>query len=329
MLRSACRMALFTGAVTSVGLLATPSLAGMTEDISDCNAADRKASVAACTRVMNSGRLWENQFYIGYYNRGWAHFNAGDYDAALADFDRAIAQNAEFADSYLSRAEVQQERGEVDRSLADMDRWLEKKGETAEAYLKRARVFRRRGDWNRAFSELQRAASLDPGDIEITVARALVLSDLGERGPARRDVDKALEAKPDDAGALYARATIAFREEKLADAAADIDRALAAMEKFPAAHTLKGEIHERRGETVAAVASYRRAFELSPRSLDGRAAHEKARARLAVLDRSSLPSSSEIATAPTTPADSHDRKNHDCRRFIPAAQTTVAVDCPQ
>lgn len=331
MLGSARRATLFLSAMASAGLLTTPGFAGMTQDISDCNAADRKTSAAACTRVMSSGRLWDNQFYIGYYNRAWSHFNAGDYDKALADFDKSIAQNPSFADSYLSRAEVQQERGTLDRSLADLDLYLEKKGDTAEAYLKRARVFRRGGDLNRAFSELQRAGILDPGDREIRVARALVLSDLGEQEPARREADNVLGEKPDDAGALYARAWIAFREDKLADAAADVDKALAALEKFPAAHALKGEIDERRGQISSAIASYRRALELSPRSLDGRAAHQKARTRLSALDGSSQPTSPEVATAasPSPPTDRKEEKSHDCRRFIPEARATVAVDCAE
>lgn len=317
--------------MAAVCALASPSFAGMTQDISDCNAADRKASAAACTRVMNSGRLPGNQFYIGYYNRAWSHFNAGDYDNALVDFDKAVARNPDFADTYLSRAEVQQERGARDKSLADLDLYLEKKGEVAEAYLKRARVFRRRGDPGRAFSELQRAGSMDPGDIEIMVARALVLSDLGEEGPARREADNAISAKAGDAGALYARATIAFREDKLLDAAADIEKALSHMDALPAAHALKGEIHERRGETEAAIASYRRALEFSPRSLDGRAAHEKARARLAALDGATPPRSPEVAEAspPPPPREEIPERKSDCRRFIPDAKTTIAIDCPE
>jgi tetratricopeptide (TPR) repeat protein len=329
MLRWARWTTLVLSATAAVGLVTTSSLAGMAQDISDCNAADRKTSAAACTRVLNSGRLWDNQVYIGYYNRAWSHFNAGDDDKALADFDKSIARKPDFADSYLSRAEVQQERGALDRSRADLDLYLEKKGETAEAYLKRARVFRRRGDLNGAFSELQRAGSLDPGDRDIRVARALVLSDLGEQGPARREADDVLGEKADDAGALYARAWIAFREDKLAEAAADLDKALAVQDKFPAVYALKGEIAERRGDTAAAIASYRRVLELSPRSLDGRAAHQNARTRLAALDGSPPPAAPEVATAAPSsrPADEKGATSHDCRRFIPEARTTVAVAC--
>lgn len=324
MLRSARASSLLLSLMAGAAALATPALAGMTQDLADCTAADRKTSADACTRVMNSGRLPRNQFYIGHYNRGWSHFNAGAHDKALADFDKSIAYNPGYADTYLSRAQVQHERGARDQSLADLDRYLEKKGEVAEAHLNRARMFRQRGEPDRAFSELQRAGTLDPGEAETLVLRALILSDLGEKGPARAEADKAIAAKSDDARAFYARALIAFRDEALSDAAADVEKALSLKEAFPAAHTLKGEIHERRGETGPAVESFRRALAFRPKSIDGRAAQEKARARLAALE--GVPRApAEVAAAPPAPQPA--AEDPGCRRFIPYAETTVAVPC--
>ena len=139
-----------------------PSQAGMTKDLSDCTASDRPTSAAACTRVMNSGRLPDEQFYIGHYNRGWSYFNAGDNDRALADFDKSIKYLSTYADTYYSRAVVQHDRGEREKSLADLDRYLELKSGDWEAHFKRALMFRRRGEPDRAFSELQKAANLNP-----------------------------------------------------------------------------------------------------------------------------------------------------------------------
>jgi tetratricopeptide (TPR) repeat protein len=312
--------------------LATPAFAGMTQDLADCTAADRKTSADACTRVMNSGRLPKNQFYIGHYNRGWSHFNAGAYDKALADFDKSIDYNPGYADTYMSRAQVQHERGDRERSLADLDTYLEKKGEIAEAHLNRARVFRRRGELDRAFSELQRAGSLDPTDVDVLVLRALVLSDMGEKVPARAEADKAVFAKSDEPAALYARAVVAFRDDSLEAAAADVDKALSFKDAFPAAHTLKGEIAERRNKSDAAIKSYSRALDFSPRSLDGRMAQEKARTRLSSLNGSSLvPAEVAEAASPPKPSAEPDEatKGTDCRRFIPSAGITVAVKCDE
>lgn len=326
MMRSARASSLFLSLMAGAAALATPAFAGMTQDLDDCTAADRKTSADACTRVMNSGRLPREQFYIGHYNRGWSYFNDGAYDKAIADFDKSISNNPGYADTYFSRAQVQHERGARNQSLADMDRYLEKKGEVAEAYLNRARLFRRRGELNQAFSELQRAGGLDPGENQVLVLRALVLSDLGEQRPAHAEADKAVAAKADDAAAYYARAVIAFREDKLDGATSDVDKALTLKSAFPAAHVLKAEIQERQNESGAAIESYQRALDASPRSLDGRAAHDKAHQRLASLTGKAQPA--EVATVATPSEDPAPvPQNSDCRRFIPSAGTTVAVDC--
>ncbi len=174
---------------------AAPSQAGMNKDLADCTASDRPTSAAACTRVMNSGRLPDEQFYIGHYNRGWSYFNAGDNDRALADFDKSIKYLSTYADTYYSRAVVQHDRGEREKSLADLDRYLELKSGDWEAHFKRALMFRRRGEPDRAFSELQKAANLNPTEQKIVALRALALSDMGEQGPARADADKAIAAE--------------------------------------------------------------------------------------------------------------------------------------
>jgi tetratricopeptide (TPR) repeat protein len=312
---------LLTGAVA----LASPALAGMTQDLEDCTAADRKTSAAACTRVMDSGRLWDNQYYIGHYNRGWAYFNADDYDKALADFDKSVKLNASYADTYLSRAVTQHMKGARDAALTDLDTYLEKKGEIAEAHVNRARLFRSMKEPNRAFSELQRAGDLDPGDDKVEAMRALALADLGELGPARAAAEKAIASKPDDAGGYYARAFVSYAERRFPEARTDVEKALSIKDKFIAAHTLMGKLHEEQGEKDAAIASYRRATEGFPKAPDAISAKEEARERLAALNGDPAPAK----VAASEPKDTPPPASTDCRRFIPQAGTTVAVDCTE
>ena len=70
---------LLTGCFLLVALMATSASAGMSDDLSSCTAAKNRAAAAACTRVMDSGRLPREQMYIGYFNRGSAYRRAGDF----------------------------------------------------------------------------------------------------------------------------------------------------------------------------------------------------------------------------------------------------------
>ena len=71
--------------VENPGRVPGPSFAGMNEDLADCAAAKGRESANACTRVMDSGRLPRDEFYIGYFNRGAGYRKAGDLDAADLD----------------------------------------------------------------------------------------------------------------------------------------------------------------------------------------------------------------------------------------------------
>lgn len=312
--------------------LAGPALAGMTQDLADCTAADRKTSADACTRVMNSGRLPREQICIGHFNRAWSYFNAGNYEKALADFDKSIAANPAYADTYFSRAVVQHERGARDQSLADLDLYLEKKGSSAEAHRNRAQVFRARAEYDRAFSELQRATALDPADAKATAMRAIVLSDLGEQAPAQIEADKAVAAMPGEALVFYARAYLAVRAKSFDAATADLDKAISLKETFPQAHALKGEVQEARGDTSGAIASYRRAVEISSKSIDARASQDKARVRLSALGEDVAKAPAKVAASTASepaPKTAHAPDATECRRFIPSAETTIAIDCPK
>ena len=323
-LSSPIRLTCITACLT---ILATPVFAGMTKDLADCTASDRKTSADACTRVMNSGRLPREQFYIGHYNRGWSYFNTNAFDKALADFDKSISYKPDYADTYYSRAVVQHERGARDQSLADLDTYLEKKGGVAEAHINRARLFRARNELDRAFSELQTAGQLDVTDHKVVILRALVLSDMGEQGPARREADQAVEAKPDEAGGYYARALIAYREKQFDGAQIDVDKALSLKNASVPAHTLKGQLLEQRGDTVAALASFRRALDIVPKSLDARAAQEEARTRVSALG-GEAPAPAKVAASETPAPKKAEAQSTGCRRFIPSVGTTIAVDCP-
>ncbi len=270
---------------------------------------------------MNSGRLPENQFYIGYYNRAWAHFSQGNYDKSLADFDKSLSYNSTYADTYYSRAVVQHELGDRTKSLADLDKYLDLKGEVSVAYFKRAHLFRRRGDLERAYTEVRRAADLDPNDRKVQVLRALILSDKGEQRWAREDVDKVLAAKPDDAGALYARALISYRENELAKAADDAETRHKAEEGLHGRHTLLGRIREQQGDKAVARASFERALDIPSKSVDAQAAREEARERIAALAGEPVERVAQASGSRSGPSD--------CRRFLPSAGVTVVVDCPK
>lgn len=306
-----------------VGLLllpvafATPSMAGMTKDLADCTAADRPSSAAACTRVLESGRLPRSQHYIAHYNRGWSHYNAGNYDEALADLDAAVEHNSGYADTYYSRSVIHHRLGNSDRARDDLNRYLELKGKSWTAYYLRAQMYRRLDDTDRALADLKQAAALKPSESKVGVLRALVLSDKGDHSAARTEIDKVLADGDEKAGAYYARALISYRDRQLPDAARDAEKAVSLQSDHAAAQALLGRIREDQGDTASAKTHYERALAAPTKTVDIRTAQEEARKRLDGM------TSKTAEPAPVTRA-----AGLDCRRFSPVAGVTIGVACP-
>lgn len=117
--------------------------------------------------------LEENPDYAeAYNNRGAARHARGDLDAALADYDRALELNPDYAAAYNNRGTVRHARGDLDGALADYDRALELTPHIDAAAIYHNRGAARRGDFDGAIADFNRALELDPGYCATYISRA-------------------------------------------------------------------------------------------------------------------------------------------------------------
>ncbi len=115
----------------------------------------------------------------------------GDPDAALADYDAAVAADPAFAAAYGNRAAVRRERGDRDGAMADYTEALRLNPDDLAAYHDRGRLYADLGDYDRAVADNSEALRRAPDD-----ARTLNnLAWLWATHPAaeRRDAAKAEE----------------------------------------------------------------------------------------------------------------------------------------
>lgn len=313
LIRAICRIAASLAPLA----FATHALAGMTQDLASCTAAKGSSSAAACTRVMDSGRLPDEQFWIGHFNRGSGYQRGNEYAKALADFDKAVKLNRGFSRAYLGRGLVHDEFGAETKALADLDRAIELDRGDWSAYYSRATVLRGGGDLDAALADLAKAAEHASNKPQVALLRALIRAERGEYAGARADINKVIADGGSDASGYYARAAVAFAEQRLDAASDDLDRALAAESKFAAAHMLKGRILEAEGDKAGAKERYRKALDLAPDLFDGRHARVIARERLKALgDDVAKP---DVALA--TP------RKVGCKRFLPATGMLIEASC--
>ena len=131
---------------------------------------------------------------------GTAQLELGVPDDALAHLERAVALDREDKRAWANRGHVHRERGELELALADFDKALSRDAEYAYARFRRAQTLRDLLRHAEAEAELERILTLNPYD---AAPLALWQTLRAERGVSS-DVG-ALPA-PQDAAGLFRRA---------------------------------------------------------------------------------------------------------------------------
>jgi len=204
--------------------------------------------------------------------RRWLHAGgqaraAGRYEEALSCYDQALAHRPEHPQTLAHRGETRRLAGHLDAALADFDRALAL-AESAWALAHRGAVHRMRGDYRLAMADVSRALELRPDypwalgyrcllhellgdfaaclrDFDRVVARcpelfpdrfserATLLCQLARHDDARHWASLAVARDPDRRLALYTRAVVETRATGSAPAAPHIEAARAAWSAEP------------------------------------------------------------------------------------------------
>src|SRR5215510_9047323 len=113
---------LFAGTAVAVILAVWPATA---DDADTCTKASGDmagdVAIAACTRLIASGRYKGHDLAIFYRNRGNAWRSKGDNERAIADYDQAIRLDPKNAVAYYNRGNAWWGKGDLDRAIADYD----------------------------------------------------------------------------------------------------------------------------------------------------------------------------------------------------------------
>lgn len=122
--------------------------------------------------------------------RGIEFARQGEFQAALAEFGRAIRREPACADAFHNRALVYVTIGNVGQAAADIGKVIEMKPELVEGYLHRGRLYVAMNEGDKARADFTRAAQIDPRCAEAYFRRSLIHYTRGDRGKAREDADR-------------------------------------------------------------------------------------------------------------------------------------------
>jgi len=163
-------------------------------------------------------------------NRGFYFFSvARRYDAALADFDQAIALNRNVAKFWFNRGMVLGTMGRNDSALVSFDRALALEPGHADTWNNRCAVKLQMGNNAGAVDDCSRALALNPRQRDAYANRAAAYLNLGRYDDAVSDSRGAIELDPGNPGNYLHYGTIGFaltRQGRYAEAIPAFDEAI-------------------------------------------------------------------------------------------------------
>ena len=200
--RSLCAMAV-------IALFAEPALAAKPtkKDIANCAAEDVETVIKGCTAIFKKSPKNPAAQSVALYNRGLAHYRAGDYQKALADHDEGI--------------EIMLKGNLNDRNLA------------YNLYLNRGRTKYQMKDWRGSAQDSEEATKVDATNPMAYTNWAWALLELEDYEEAKQQLDWSLAIKPDEPSGRALRGIVNFYLGNYPELLEDTNEALELNSNFP------------------------------------------------------------------------------------------------
>ncbi len=124
-----------------------------------CSDAGRSVNeqLAACTRAVESGRLFRQDLALGLECRGSHRIEAGEYDYAIVDYAEAIGVDPWYAAAYSDRGVALLALGDADRAIDSFDAAISIDPLQADAFSNRSAARHMKGDDDRAIADASTA----------------------------------------------------------------------------------------------------------------------------------------------------------------------------
>lgn len=220
--------------ILSLGVAAQMENSHLLKGISNAGDGDHEAAVGNFTLAIET---MDADIGVAYYYRGRAYLELGEYNEALADFNKSFesASNSAFMDPHNFR-------GYCKMSLFD---------------------------YAGAIKDFTVAIAHNPNDPEIYYNRGYSKRQLMDNSGAVLDYTKAIELRPEYAKAFLNRGVVYYDQRKFALAIEDFSKVLELMPDFANAYLNRGGAKYFNGDKKGACADWAKAEELgSPAATD-------------------------------------------------------------
>ncbi|MBW7971335.1 tetratricopeptide repeat protein [Bradyrhizobium sp. BR 10289] len=152
-------------------------------------------TAAAAESAVSAGSVTEAQTHTA---RGQALAKSGETQAALDEFNRAVALDPYNAQALYGRALIYQGNNEHDFAIADFSAASGLNPQKAEPLLGRAISYLALGKVKEAAADLDEASEADPHNAQVWTARGQAYERLGDKTKAAASYNRAVALRPRD-----------------------------------------------------------------------------------------------------------------------------------
>jgi tetratricopeptide (TPR) repeat protein len=208
--------------------------------------------------------------YYTYMQRGRARFNAGDYQGAYADYDKAIMQQPNDYFSYIGRGTMNSTQGKSQAALEDFNQAIRFIPAASPykpiIYLSRGLVLFGNKDLNGAITDWTSAlnssipSKTDPSIIaQVYMGRALAYAQLKDLPKAIADMNQLIELQPKNATAFYNRGDFYTQSGDPQRAILDLNQAITLQPDYADAIQTRGLAKQSLKDFEGATADFKKA----------------------------------------------------------------------
>jgi tetratricopeptide (TPR) repeat protein len=199
-----------------------------------------------------------------YSNRGLTYHNLRQYEAALAEYNRALDLDPTLARAYNNRGATHRALRRYKAALADYSQAIELDPTEAQAYSNRGATYAELRQYPAAMADFVRALEQNPTFAQAFHNRGLAYTELGQYQAALSDFSRALDADPTFVDAYNNRANAYAKLGQHEAALSDYNRALAVDSAYAPAYLNRGVTYAELGQYEAALSDYNHALAVDP-----------------------------------------------------------------
>lgn len=225
---------------------------------------DKSGNRDAAVTDFNAALAIDPNNSLALLNRGRLSLASGETEAALNDLNRAVNNGNASAETYLIRGQALVAMGDGEAAITDFSTAIERDSSLTEAYLQRGLLYYGRSDFENALNDFNVVVSLDPENREVYPLRADIYMQDEDWSEAIDDYSIALQYEPDNLDYRISRGWARLQVGNHEQALRDFNRALELDPANITALTYRGFAYVVTGDLESALVDANQAVELAP-----------------------------------------------------------------